>query len=178
MIGNSVNKRIISVAVAVGINTLAYSIIYPFLPIYLHSVRKIPMHIVGLVFPAMGLAAIIGAPLAGNPADRIGRRKLLVGGPIGRSACFFGLAGMAHINASFWAFVIMLFMAAVSHLAPKDRVGRYMGAFGLVQGLGWASWGPIWDLCCSNHCVNSRFCCGVFSVQGPLLPPSVLPWRD
>jgi predicted MFS family arabinose efflux permease len=29
-------------------------------------------------------------------------------------------------------------ITAVSHLAPPDRVGRYMGAHGLVKGLGWA----------------------------------------
>lgn len=64
------------------------------------------MATVGLVFPVMGLATIVGAPLAGMLLDRFGRRVLLIGGPVGRSASFFALAWMAHVDAPFWALVI------------------------------------------------------------------------
>ncbi len=31
-------RKILAIAIAWGINTLAYSIVYPFLPIYLHTI--------------------------------------------------------------------------------------------------------------------------------------------
>ncbi|MBS1370003.1 MAG: hypothetical protein HPZ91_08635, partial [Lentisphaeria bacterium] len=51
-----------SLACAWAINSLAYSIIYPFLPVYLHKWRGVPMETVGLIFPLMG-GAIIFSPM-------------------------------------------------------------------------------------------------------------------
>lgn len=106
-------KQTLFIAVAWCINVLAYSIVYPFLPIYLHAIRGFPMSMVGLIFPVMGLAAIVGSPISGWLADRAGRRALLIGGPIGRSGAFFLLAGMAAIQAPFVWFVAGLFFASL-----------------------------------------------------------------
>jgi len=114
------------VALAIAINTLAYSIVYPFLPIYLHSVRGIPMSTVGLVYPAMGLATIVGAPVAGSLLDRLGRRALLVGGPAARGLCFFVLAWMAYGMAPFWAFVAMLSCASLVGSFFRNAANAYV----------------------------------------------------
>lgn len=94
-------RQVLALAVAWGMNTLAYSIVYPFLPIYLHSIRDIPMSTVGLIYPIMGIAVIVGSPISGVLTDRLGRRILLIGGPVGRSLSFFALALMAAFNAPF-----------------------------------------------------------------------------
>lgn len=95
-------------AVAWAINSLAYSIVYPFLPIYLHSSRGLPMDQVGLIFPAMGLGVMIGPPLSGFLADRFGRRKLLYGSTLGRGLVFMVLALLALIDGPLWSFAILL----------------------------------------------------------------------
>jgi len=106
-------RQTLFIALAWCINVLAYSIVYPFLPIYLHAIRGFPMSMVGLIFPVMGLAAIVGSPLSGWLADRAGRRVLLIGGPVGRSGAFFLLAWMAAIQAPFGWFVAGLFLAGL-----------------------------------------------------------------
>jgi len=119
-------KRVVSLAVAMGANTLAFSIVYPFLPIYLHTIRGIPMAKVGLVFPVMGLATIIGAPCAGFFADRIGRRVLMIWGPVFRSLTFVVLALLAHINGPFWSFAVSLFVAALAGMFFKNSADAYL----------------------------------------------------
>jgi len=122
-------------SVAWGFNTFAFSIVYPFLPLYLNEERGIPMNIAGLVFPVMGIASIISGPISGVLADRFGRRKLIIGGPLGRSAAFIALAVMAALNAPFILIAAGLFCSTLlgsffqngsnayvtDLVAPKDR---------------------------------------------------------
>lgn len=119
-------RQTLFIAVAWCINVLAYSIVYPFLPIYLHANRGIPMSTVGLIFPVMGLAAIIGSPISGWLADHAGRRALLIGGPIGRSGAFFFLAWMAAVHAPFAWFVIGLFFASLLGKFFQNAANAYI----------------------------------------------------
>ncbi len=106
------SDRANSLAFAWTINSLAYSIVYPFLPIYLHSGRGYPMSTVGLIFPLMGLAVIL-FPLIGGPlTDRFGRRMMMQFGQTGRAAIFLLLALMAFLNAPFWLFALALMLNA------------------------------------------------------------------
>ncbi|NNF99642.1 MAG: MFS transporter [Desulfobacteraceae bacterium] len=143
-------RRMRFIAVAWGINVLAYSIVYPFLPIYLHTIRDIPMSTVGLIFPVMGLATIIGSPVSGWLSDRIGRRGLMVIGPLGRCGSFFLLAWMAAVDGPFWGFVLGLFLATflgkffqcasnayITDLLPEEE---RLSAFNMVHvgsNIGW-----------------------------------------
>lgn len=102
-----------SLAVIWAINTLAYSIVHPFLPIYLHQERQFPLAQAALVFPVMGMGAIVGAPLAGWLADRVGHRRLLVGTPLLRGVVFAALAILAALNAPLWTFMVGLFVSSL-----------------------------------------------------------------
>ena len=104
-------KRLNIISITFAFNTLAGSIVFPFLPIYLHTIRGIPMSTVGLIFPVMGLAMIIGSPFSGYLADRFGRRIVMVIGPLLRSVSHFSLALMAATNAPFLVITIGLFFA-------------------------------------------------------------------
>ncbi|MEX1348797.1 MAG: MFS transporter, partial [Desulfobacterales bacterium] len=104
-------KRLNIISITFAFNTLAGSIVFPFLPIYLHTIRGIPMSTVGLIFPVMGLAMIIGSPFSGYLADRFGRRVVMVIGPLLRSVSHFSLALMAATNAPFIVITIGLFFA-------------------------------------------------------------------
>jgi MFS family permease len=104
-------KRLNILSITFAFNTLAGSIVFPFLPIYLHSMRGFPMSKVGLIFPVMGLATIIGSPFSGYLADRFGRRIVMWAGPVLRSASHLSLAVLVATGASFWVITIGLFFA-------------------------------------------------------------------
>ena len=95
MVFQFLRDRANSLAFAWTINSLAYSIVYPFLPIYLHSERGYPMTTVGLIFPLMGAAIIVSPLIAGTLIDRIGRRLMMQFGQTGRAVLFAVLAVMA-----------------------------------------------------------------------------------
>ncbi|GAK58453.1 major facilitator superfamily MFS_1 [Candidatus Vecturithrix granuli] len=119
-------RRILAIAVAWGINALAYSIVYPFLPIYLHSIRGIPMSTVGVMYPIMGIAVIIGSPVSGVLTDRVGRRMLLIGGPVGRSCVFFALALMAVFDAPFVYIAAGLFFSTLLGQFFQNSANAYI----------------------------------------------------
>lgn len=102
------SKTVFGLAIGWCINSLAFSIVYPFLPIYLHEERKLEMALVGLIFPAIGLGSILGPPLAGMLVDRFGRSKLLWYSSCWRGMIFFVLALMTIGSAPFWAFAVMM----------------------------------------------------------------------
>ena len=58
-------------------NALGSGLAIPFVPIYLHNVRGMPLGIVGAVLAAQGLAQIVGGVLAGLLIDRLGPRRSL-----------------------------------------------------------------------------------------------------
>ena len=103
-----------SLAAAWAINSLAYSIVYPFIPIYLHQERGFPMSEVGIIFPLMGLAVILSPSLSGWMADRIGRHFMMQFGQISRAAVFFILAVMAMFQSPLWLFAVMLMVNAAA----------------------------------------------------------------
>jgi predicted MFS family arabinose efflux permease len=104
-------KRLNVLSIIFAFNTLAGSIVFPFLPIYLHSIRGIPMSTVGLIFPVMGLAIIIGSPFSGYLSDRFGRRIVMYTGPFLRCLSHLSLALMAATNAPFLVVTVGLFFA-------------------------------------------------------------------
>jgi MFS family permease len=73
--------------------------------------RGFPMSTVGLIFPVMGLATIIGSPFSGYLADRFGRRIVMWAGPVLRSVSHFSLALMVATNAPFVVITFGLFFA-------------------------------------------------------------------
>jgi predicted MFS family arabinose efflux permease len=54
----------------------------PFLIVYLHNVRGIPLDRAGLLLALIGAAGIVATPLAGALADRIGARRTFVIGEL------------------------------------------------------------------------------------------------
>lgn len=149
------DNRSTSLAAAWAINSLAYSIVYPFIPIYLHEERNIPMDVVGTIFPLMGLAVILAPPVSGWLTDRIGRRFMMQFGQSSRAALFLILAALAFLQAPFWLFAVILMInagvgtffqvAADSYLTdlttPEERP-RVYSKIRIGTNIGWAV-GPM-----------------------------------
>jgi len=131
--------RVRVLAVGWLINALGFSMIYPFLSIYLHSKRGFPMDRVGLVFLAMGAARMAGPLIAGVFCDRFGRKRIMAGSPGVQGCLFLVLAHMVHTEASLPAIAAMLalvnlvgafFQAAADTyvadiVAPERRADAY-----------------------------------------------------
>ena len=111
--------RVLSLALAWTINSLAYSIVYPFIPIYLNKQRGVPYSTVGVIYPLMSGAIILAPMIVGPLIDRIGCRFALQFGQSGRGLVFLLLALMAFCHAPFW------FFAAVLALNPLDYEEGY-----------------------------------------------------
>src|SRR3954469_3985740 len=69
--------------------------VYPFLALFLTHSRGYSVAKSGLVLTALGLGAFLSQPLGGSLADRIGRRRTIVGGMFASAAAMIAL-GAAH----------------------------------------------------------------------------------
>ncbi len=144
-----------ALAFAWMINSLAYSIVYPFLSIYLHGERGYPMSQVGLIFPLMGSMLIAFPLFAGTLTDRIGSRPMMQMGQTLRATLFVILAVLAIYQAPLWLFAVVLMINAgigtffqigadtylSSFSRPEDRP-RMFSRIRIGTNIGWAL-GPM-----------------------------------
>jgi predicted MFS family arabinose efflux permease len=115
--------------------TIGFSIGLPFLALYLHNERNIPMSLVGIIFLAGGLCTAISNIIGGMLSDRFGRRRLLL--IISGIGVFIYtvLALLIGLSASLWSIALVFVLsrvimgtiqptisAIVADLSPKDRL--------------------------------------------------------
>jgi MFS family permease len=150
----SLDRRIYALAFARAINTMGFSVVLPFLAIYLYTERHIPASRIGAIYTLSGITGALTQVLAGELTDRYGRRRIMVvalvsraailaamGVAIERHAAFALLGALVVANAILRSLFEPAAFAAVTDLAPlEDRVE----AFGLQRigvNVGWAA-GP------------------------------------
>ncbi|MDA0271256.1 MAG: MFS transporter [Chloroflexi bacterium] len=130
--------------------TMGLGMVTPVLPVYAKSLGATGTAI-GLTFSAFALTQVFISPFAGRMADRWGRKPFLVGG----LACYVltalgwyftdsvaAVIGFRALSGVGSAFIFSMAHAYVGDLAPTGREGRYMGAFGLFDFLGFGV-GPV-----------------------------------
>ena len=61
------------------VNAFGNGLVLPFLIIYLHNVRDVPLGLAGLIAAANSAAALVTGFVAGTLADRVGPRAVLIG---------------------------------------------------------------------------------------------------
>ena len=110
------------------INSIAYSIVYPFIPVYLYQTRHLPMEQAGLVFPVMASASIFVPPLAGWLSDHLPRTWLMRAGQGGRALLFFSLALLIRFEAPFWLFCIFFFLNAGTGVIFENSADAYLSS--------------------------------------------------
>ena len=110
------------------INSIAYSIVYPFIPIYLYQTRHLPMEQAGLVFPVMASASIFVPPLAGWLSDHLPRTWLMRAGQGGRATLFLILALLIRVEAPFWLFCIFFFLNAGTGVIFENSADAYLSS--------------------------------------------------
>src|SRR5262249_6683349 len=145
------DARIYALAVARGINTMGFSIVLPFLAIYLYTERGIAASSIGAVYTLSGIVGAATQVVGGELADRFGRRLVMVssllaragvlgamGVAIGRGGSFATLGGLVVANAMLRSLFEPAAFAAVTDLAPiEDRVAAF-GVQRIGINVGWA----------------------------------------
>jgi len=144
-------KTIFSIFAAGFIFNFAYALIEPLLPVFVTEKIGATATEVGLAFTAAGIVGSIVRPIAGDVADRIGRKKPIVFGSL-----FSGLLTipMAYIRSSTemilvmgvrsvgWAFTDPSTLALLSDVSDERKRGKLFGLYQLSSGLGWVL-GPV-----------------------------------
>ena len=143
---------------ALGMNTLSClgsGLTMPFLLVYLHSVRGLPLPTAGLILATIGVAGLVVIPLTGPLVDRVGALRAFVGGLVLGGIGIALFAPATTIWAAFGAAVVYgcsggltwnSFATLLSRLAPPAERGavfalRYtsanaaFGAGALIAGL-------------------------------------------
>jgi MFS family permease len=151
----SLDRRIWILAAARLIVTAGFATVMPFLAMHLAVERGISVLKIGLLWTVVGLASSLTQWIAGQVADRLGRRRVMLvamvvrsanlaalGYAIGAQASFPVIAGLCLINGAMRAFYDPVASAVVASLAtPDERVAAF-SLHRVGSSLGWAA-GPL-----------------------------------
>ena len=137
---------------AIGfLNVAGFSLSLPFLALYLHQERGVPMTVVGLIILISGLCSAVTQLFGGAISDRIGRRPLLITAAITSIFLFIAMAALIAITAPVWVIVVVHSIgqsammitrpanqAMVTDVSPKNRLTEAYGILRVGMNLGWA----------------------------------------
>jgi len=131
-----------------------FSICLPFLPLYLHQERGLVMTVVGVLFLIGGICSSATQMVGGVLADRLGRRRLLLGASVIRMFLYSGLAVLIATSAPIWSIITIYIVgqsagmmmrpamtAMVADLSPENQLTETYGLLRVGQNIGW-SMGP------------------------------------
>lgn len=145
------DRRIGLLAAARAVNTMGFSIVMPFLAMYLVEKRGASGATFGLVYLVSGLCSAVGNAASGEASDRFGRRHMMMAALFLRSGNMVALGAAVLYEAPIWllgALVVLngvlrsLFdpaaAAAVSELAPPEKRAAAFALQRVGINVGWA----------------------------------------
>ena len=136
------------------VTTIGFSSIFPFLPLYVGSLRSVsPLStevLAGLVFSAQAFTMTIASPFWGVLADRWGRKSMVVRATLGGAVVVLMMAFVRTAEELvFLRFiqgmitgVIGSINALVAGIVPRERMGYAMGLMQVGAGVG-VGLGPL-----------------------------------
>ncbi len=86
------DRNIRLLGVGVGVRTFGNALYFPFLALFLQTVLHVSYFDIGLIFVGVGLVQLPFNFVGGLVTDRIGRRRLILGGLAGEAVFTLGLA--------------------------------------------------------------------------------------
>jgi MFS family permease len=138
------SAMLVILSVSVGVAMIGLGIIWPLIPVYAVELGA-GGFLVGLIIASFNIARTIFSPFVGRLSDRFGRKKFIVTGLLFYSvvSCFYVFAKDAqslifirffHGLASL--LVVPIAMALAADVAPKQKLGLYMGTLNMAVMLG------------------------------------------
>lgn len=128
-------------------NFVAQGLLYPALPLYLTRELGTSKAVAGLVVSMLALSSIAIRPWAGGFIDRVGRRPLLIAGPVLATISAAGLLtlkfvvavlAMRLIQGAGSAITYSSAVAAVADVAPLHKRAGYLALFSTFFYIGFA----------------------------------------
>ena len=150
-----------------------------FVPLLGSSVAELPPSEVALLLTISGMVGGILVVFMGRLSDRLGRRRLIVGGlallsisliGYGFSGGFVSLAAVTLLNSVGTSAALPALVALVSDITPSSRQGQMLGIYGSFENVG-VMLGPLlcgflWDA----HSPRLAFvACGLVTAVGIVL---------
>jgi MFS family permease len=145
------DRRLLYLFVGRVLGSCGFSIVLPFLGLYLHDTRHVPMSAVGGVFFFAALAGALGQIVGGELSDSKGRKFVIVGSQLIRVCAFLGLGLAVLVHGPFLAIALLLCVsgfagrmfeppsgAMVADIATGERRAEYYGVIRIGSNLGWA----------------------------------------
>lgn len=145
------DRRLLHLFVGRVLSSTGFAIVLPFLSLYLHGTRGVPMTAVGALFLIASLGGAIGQVIGGEWSDRSGRKVVLVASQLLRAVAFASLGFAVLKHAPFYVFVLATSLSAfggrmyeppsgamVADMAGLDRQAEYYGVLRIAGNLGWA----------------------------------------
>ena len=131
-----------------------FSIVIPFLSLYLYQDRGLPMTTVGSIMMVAGFCSAGSHIIGGELSDRFGRRPIVLISLSGRMIMYAGMAALIATSASLWSIIIFYIVgqsigmmerpassAILTDLSPKKKLTEAFSLFRVGINLGWAA-GP------------------------------------
>jgi len=131
-------------SIAVGVAMIGLGIIWPLIPVYAVELGA-GGFLVGLIIASFNVSRTILNPIVGRISDRLGRKKFIVAGlfAYGTIAFFYVLPTHAELlvlirffHGLASVFVVPIAMALAADIAPKQKLGLYMGTLNMAVMLG------------------------------------------
>lgn len=128
-------------------NFIAQGLLYPALPLYLTRELGTSKAVAGLVVSVLALTSIAVRPWAGGFIDRIGRRPLLIAGPVLGTVSALGLLALVSVPAVLImrliqgagsAMTYSSAVATVADVAPPEKRAGYLALFSTFFYVGFA----------------------------------------
>ncbi|MCP4718976.1 MAG: MFS transporter [Desulfobacteraceae bacterium] len=131
-------------SVSVGVAMIGLGIIWPIIPVYAVELGA-GGFLVGLIIASFNIARTFFNPLAGRLSDKLGRKKFIVTGLFAYAviSIFYVLPTRAEtlVLVRFFhgmtsVLVVPIAMALAADIAPKQKLGLYMGTLNMSVMLG------------------------------------------
>jgi len=106
------DRRLLHLFLGRVFSSTGFSITLPFLSLYLHDTRGIPMTAIGGMFFISALAGASAQLFGGEWADRYGRKSILIIAQAGRGVIFAAMGAAALFHAPFGVFVALSCVSA------------------------------------------------------------------
>ena len=131
-------------SVSVGVAMIGLGIIWPLIPVYAIELGA-GGFLLGLIIASFNIARVLLNPFSGRISDRFGRKRFIVSGLLLYAVIGFcyvlptqaeTLIAIRFFHGLVSVLVVPIAMALAADIAPKDKLGLYMGTLNMAIMLG------------------------------------------
>jgi MFS family permease len=146
----NIDGRIASLMGGWLINSLGFGAVVPFMTVYFHTVRDLPMRYISLFFLAAAICRTVAQSVGGTLSDYIGRRGLMIWSQFSRSLVFLAAGIAIRTDMSIWvisgillsqyllsSFFQPIASAMIADIMPPDRRSNGYALLRMAGNVGW-----------------------------------------